>query len=249
MECLSLVLFTAYNDSGLPSSHLHGLKKKKQPFPQKASRQTQTWGSIIDLTLHTKDALVLLLVRLVPRAGASKKLQPAVYQRRCPSRVLFPNPALPPPFNGISTYSKAGPISKHLNFAVCFPTKSCNVIYSGRNFFFFECLYVWQCAELVKGLMFLLQGIRSPRWQDSPLRPRPPQGEPAHCPPPLVSQVGAVGLLQDKEVCFVFPFKPWFSFPLNLVREKCLYFSKSLWSLLELGVFTFFFKTFMSECG
>lgn len=132
---------------------------KNQPFPQKALRQTQTWVSIIDLTLHTKDALVLLLVRLVPRAGASKKLQPALYQRRCPSWVLFPNPALPPPFNGISTYSKAGPISKHLNFTVCFQMKSFNLFRKDV----FECLYVRQCTELVKGLMLLLQGIMSPR--------------------------------------------------------------------------------------
>lgn len=31
-------------------------------------------------------------------------------------------------------------------------------------------------------------------------------------------------------------------FPLNLVRAKCLSFSKSLWSLLELGVFLFSLK-------
>ncbi|KAF3817716.1 hypothetical protein GH733_013003, partial [Mirounga leonina] len=152
-----------------PENGLYTFKLGVQGREEKALRQTQTRGSIIDLTLHTKDAPVLLLVRLVPRAGASKKLQPAVYQRRCPSWVLFPNPALPPPFNGISTYSKAGPISKHLKFAVCFQLKSCNFIYSGRKFF--ECLYARQCAELVKGWMLLLQGIMSPRCQDSLLRP------------------------------------------------------------------------------
>lgn len=55
-----------------------------------------------DLTLHTKDALVLLLVRLVPKAGASKKPQPAVYQRRYPRRVPFSDPAFTPAPNGIS---------------------------------------------------------------------------------------------------------------------------------------------------
>lgn len=74
---------------------------KNQPFPKKALRQIQKWGSIIDLTLQTKDALVLLWVRLVPKAGASKKLQPAVYQRRCPTWVLFSSSALNLRVNGM----------------------------------------------------------------------------------------------------------------------------------------------------
>lgn len=145
---------------------------KKQPFPQKASTQTQTWGSIIDLTLHTKDAPVLLLVRLVPRAGASKNLQLAVYQRRCPSWVLFPNPALLP-LMGLVPIPRLGPFQSTWSLQYVFQQNHViSFIQEGKKkffFFFFECLYVWQCAELVKG--FLIQGIRSPRCQDSPLRP------------------------------------------------------------------------------
>lgn len=137
MECLSLVLFTAENDSGLPSSHLHGLKKTAfspkgfdanpdmrqhhRPDPPHQRCPGAAAGEAGAQGRGQQKPPACCLPKEVPKLGA--------FSKPCPS-----------PFNGISTYSKAGPISKHLKFAVCFPTKSCNFIYSGRKkkiFFFF----------------------------------------------------------------------------------------------------------------
>lgn len=79
--------------------YLHGLKTSLFPKrlwgKSKNEVASSTWPS------RPKMPLVLLWVRLVPKAGASKKLQPAVYQRRCPTWVLFSSPALNLHVNGM----------------------------------------------------------------------------------------------------------------------------------------------------
>lgn len=73
---------------------------KNQPFPKKALSQIKKWGSIINLTLQTKDALVLLQVRLALKTGAGKELQPVVYQRSAQLGRFFQAPSLPLPLIG-----------------------------------------------------------------------------------------------------------------------------------------------------
>lgn len=78
--------------------------------------------------------------------------------------MLFSNPALRPPLNRIRfSFQGFGPVSEPLKFAVCFHIK-CSTFIQEANFL---SAYMRQCAELVKVLMLLLQGIVGPRCQYS----------------------------------------------------------------------------------
>lgn len=181
---------------------------KNQPFPKKALSQINKWGSIINLTLQTKDALVLLQVKLALKTGASKKLQPAVYQRSAQLGCFLQAPSLPLPLIGCYLVQGLG----HFKAPEACSMFSCEIvyfIYSESKIV--ECLHMRPCARLVKGLM-LFQGIVCPRCQDSLLRPSESWAEEACSLPTTYSHPGRSYWPMMRKCLFFSLFKPCFRF-------------------------------------
>lgn len=81
-------------------SHLHGLKTSL--FPERL------WGKSRSETLHTKDALVLLLVRLAPKAGGQQEMPACCLPKEVPRLGAFLKPCpYPYPVMRLVTCSKA----------------------------------------------------------------------------------------------------------------------------------------------
>jgi hypothetical protein len=134
---------------------------------------------------HTKDALVLLLVRLVSKAGANRNFsllstKGGVQVGHLPCPLSLQWDLLP----------ISGPVSEPLNFAVCFQMKPCLFIQEAK----FLSAYMWNCAGLAADLTLLFHGTADPLCQDSCLL-RSQSGlskRLACCPPPLVSRVEVI---------------------------------------------------------
>lgn len=101
--------------------------------------------------LHTKDALVLLLVTDIQGRG-QQKLQPAIYQRQCPNWVLFPNPALKPASSGIC-YLFLGIFQK--SWSLYYHVFKWHKFIQGANLL---SAYTWECVGLAEDLFKLIVG-------------------------------------------------------------------------------------------
>lgn len=155
---------------------------------------------------------MLLLVKLAPKAGASNKLQPAVYQRRCPNWVLFSKP-----------FILMGPQFKTPKYAF----SVWNVLSFFQDVKFLSCLHVREVAGLIKVWYFRVLWARTRHWS----RVRCVGCDPAQCP---ISSSRVEAIHPGWGIVGLFSFfkKMWhFRFP----PQSREYLCKLFWSHLELG--------------
>ena len=135
--------------------------------------------------------------------GASKKLQPAVYQRRYPTWVLFSNPALTHPLSGISFLFQGLGLFQGPWSLSTFSNEM--YFYSGSKFS--ECLHRRDSvvgsskAPCCYSRGLWVPDARTLYWGQV----RPGWREPAQCPPSLVSLIGTIDLRWGSMVFFFFP--------------------------------------------
>lgn len=215
---------------------------KNQPFPQKALSTSRS----DNLTLHTKDTLVLLLVRLVSKAGPSRNC--SLLSTKGGTQVGYfkkKKPALTPLPNGIF-YLFLGLLQSLWSLQYAFKWNNILPLIQEADFL---SAYMWD-SVLVEGLMLLFQETAGPWCQDSlywgQFRPGKGSWPIAH----HLLSVGLELLTQDEEVWSLKKKQKYISDFSPKVREKGLSFSRSLWPLLELGGFKFSWKvSCVTECG